>query len=388
GDRTALNMTDRTLTAMRQGGIYDHLGYGFHRYSVDEKWLVPHFEKMLYDQALLAIAYTEAWQVGGRDLFRRTAEEIFSYVLRDLTAPEGGFYSAEDADSEGEEGRFYVWRPEEITTVLGPELGELFGRYYGVSEKGNFEGGRSVLHLSQPLSAMVKNLGLAGDDWQPKLSEAAQRLLAHRNTRPRPSKDDKIITAWNGLMISALAKAGRAFADYLPRQAATRAADFILANLMTPDHRLLRSWRQGRTSSQGFLEDYAFFIWGLIELYEAGSGEKYLAEARELTRVMIDMFEDRDGGGFFFTGTENELLIARKKETYDGAIPSGNSVTAMNLLRLGRLTGESSWTALAERLLKTFTAILEEYPMAHTHMLMAVEQALTPNPAANGSKII
>ncbi|MEW6267529.1 MAG: thioredoxin domain-containing protein [Thermodesulfobacteriota bacterium] len=378
-DRTALPMVDKTLTAMRRGGIYDHLGFGFHRYSVDEKWLAPHFEKMLYDQALLALAYTEAWQVTGRPLYRRTVEEIFSYLRREMTSPEGGFYTAEDADSQGREGLFYLWRPEEIESVLGPDLGRLFIRIYGVTPAGNFEGGLSVLHLGRPWAELANGEGLTEIELTDLMEQARDKLFQTREKRVRPFKDDKVLTAWNGLAIAALAKAGQVLVRPEYIGLAARAADFILDRLGTGQGRLLRRYRLGEAVQAAYQEDYAFLAWGLIELYQAGFEIGYLEEAIRLTRLMLDLFWDRERGGLFFTGAENERLIARKKETYDGALPSGNSVAALNLLRLGRLTGADDLETKAHEILKAAAGDLTKYPLAHTHLLMALDFTLGPN---------
>jgi hypothetical protein len=379
GDPQARKMTERTLEAMRHGGIFDHLGLGFHRYSVDEKWLIPHFEKMLYDQALLAIAYTEAYLALGKEEYGKVTREIFTYILRDMTSPEGGFYSAEDADSEGHEGRFYVWRPEEIKRHLGKEEGELFCRVYGVSPEGNFEEGTSVLHIPRPVEHFA-----AGEKMDPKelgkiLDRGRERLFHVREKRIHPLKDDKVLTSWNGLMIAALAKGYQALGDPLFSDAACRAADFILGRMRTPQGRLYRRWREGEVAISGFLEDYAFLVWGLIELYEATFRVRYLEEAIHLNQLMIELFGDKERGGFFFSGKDNESLITRQKELYDGATPSGNSVAALNLLRLARMTGKIDLDKEVEGLLRAFSSTVAESPMAFTQFLNFLDFYLGPS---------
>ncbi len=325
-DSTALEMVEKTLEAMRRGGIFDQIGFGFHRYSVDSEWLVPHFEKMLYDQAMLAMAYTEAFQVTGKDNFAQVAREIFTYVLRDMTAPEGGFYSAEDADSEGKEGLFYVWTPKEIKDQLGEKLGGLVCRFYDVTEAGTFEEGRSIPHMPLSLKAFAELEGFSLTKFEASLEDARHRLYQVREKRVHPLKDDKVLTSWNGLMIAAFAKGYQVFGDQEYADAAKRAADFVLKNLKATDGRLLRRYRQGDAAYPAYLDDYVFLVWGLIELYEATFDVSYLEEAVTLNSAMVDIFWDKQDGGLYFTGTGNEQLITRSKEIYDGAIPSGNSV--------------------------------------------------------------
>ncbi len=348
GDARALEIVGTTLRKMYGGGIYDHLGNGFHRYSTDPMWLVPHFEKMLYDQAMLAIAYLEAHQATGNSFYGEVAEEIFTYVLRDLASPEGAFYSAEDADSEGEEGTFYVWKKDEITEVLGEEDGKIFCERYGVTGSGNFEG-KNVLHISSETGA--DEVGL---------DTMKEKLLTIRSKRPRPMLDDKILTDWNGLMIAALARGTRVTGDPAYAAAAAKAADFILGGMRTSEGRLLHRYRDGESAIPGYLDDYAFLIWGLIELYEATFDAKWLSEALVLAGGMIELFGDREDGrgGFFFTGRDAEKLIVRTKEVYDGAVPSGNSVAALELLRLGRMTGRTDLESAADALMEEFSGQL------------------------------
>jgi uncharacterized protein YyaL (SSP411 family) len=368
-----------TLNAMRNGGVFDQIGFGFHRYSVDSKWLVPHFEKMLYDQALLAIAYLEAYQLTGKAEFARVAREVFAYVLRDMTGPDGGFYSAEDADSEGKEGLFYVWTSEEVKKHLGEKVGDLFCRFYGISEAGNFEGGLNILHKQIPLQAFATRGGLDVQELEEILEEARRRLFDVREQRIHPLKDDKVLTSWNGLMIAALAKGHQLLGDQVYAQAAGRAADFIAKNLKDAGGRLLRRYRHGNVTHAGYLDDYAFLVWGLIELYEATFDISRLEEAIALNREMIDIFWDMEGGGLYFTGTGNEKLITRSKDLYDGALPSGNSVAAMNFLKLGRMTGNIELEQKADEITRTFSREIGQYPIACTHMLNALGFMIGPS---------
>ena len=377
-DVSALDMVERTLVEMRKGGIFDQVGYGFSRYSVDERWLVPHFEKMLYDQALLAMAYLEACQATGKKLYGEAAREIFTYVLRDMTAPDGGFYSAEDADSEGREGWFYLWTPDEVHRVLGPELGELFCRYYDISSAGNFEHGKNIAHITSPMQSFAEQRGLQLEELQRLLEDARNRLHAAREERVHPLKDDKILTSWNGLMIAALAKGYQVLGDSAYAAAAGKAANFLLETMRDPSGRLLRRYRDGQVAYRGYLDDYTFLVWGLLDLYEAAFDIRYLEEALRLNGEMLELFWDEPNGGCFFTAHDGEQLIVRDKDIYDGAVPSGNSVAALNLLRLSRMTGDVSLEQKAERMLQAFSGLVGDYPMAYTQFLNAVEFALGP----------
>jgi uncharacterized protein len=378
-DSRAREIVTKTLEAMRFGGIFDQIGLGFHRYSVDAQWLVPHFEKMLYDQALLAMAYTEAYQAWQDPFHAQVIREIFTYVLRDMTAPEGGFFSAEDADSEGREGLFYVWKPEEVTKVLGPELGALFCRCFDIQPGGNFEEGESIPHLPVSLSQAAAREKVPLEELTRKLEAARQTLFDLREQRIHPLKDDKILTAWNGLIIAALAKAAQALGEPAFARAAARSAAFILKKMRDPSGRLYRRFREGHLANPGYLEDYAYLIWGLIELYEATFELDFLQEAITLNRMAIDLFWDEEQGGFFFTARDGEPLIAREKEIYDGAVPSGNSVGLLNLLRLGKITGEADWSEKADQLLRNFSAAISGYPMAYTQLLNALDWVVGPS---------
>lgn len=360
----ALSMVEKTLASMYRGGIYDHVGYGFSRYSTDRKWLVPHFEKMLYDNAGLAIAYLEAYQATEKKQYGEVAKQIFEYVLRDMTSPEGGFYSAEDADSEGVEGKFYVWSPKEITEILGEDAAVEFNGYYGINEKGNFEE-KSIpnfLHNKEAFNNITANPIV---DYRRKVHEV-------RETRVHPHKDDKILTAWNGMMIAALAYGSRVLENKSYLEAAERAAAFVRSRLIREDGRLLARYRDEEAAYLGYLEDYAFLVWGLIELYEASYKPEYLKLALELNGDMQKYFHDEENGGFYIYGRDSEELIVRPKDVYDGAIPSGNSVAAMNLFRLSRLSGDSDLEDVAYEQLNSFGAIIDGYPMGHSYMLMAL----------------
>ncbi len=376
-DPTALEIVEKTLDRMGRGGIYDQLGGGFHRYSTDEYWLVPHFEKMLYDQALLAIAYTEAYQATGNAFYAEILRGIFNYVLRDMTSPEGGFYSAEDADSEGVEGKFYVWTPDEVMKVLGEKDGKIFCDFYDVSKEGNFEE-KNILHVDKEINAFAKLEGIKLEMLQEMISKARAKLFTVREKRIHPHKDDKILTAWNGLMVAALAKGAQALNEPKYAQAAMRAADFVLNTLRQKDGSLLKRYRQGEAAIPGHLDDYTYFVWGLIDLYEATFEVKYLKTAVELNKLMIDDFRDEKGSGFFFSGKRNEQLIAQTKEIYDGATPSGNSVAFMNILRLSRMTGNPDLANISGQLMRTFAETVNNYPSGYAQFLCALDFALGP----------
>jgi uncharacterized protein len=385
GDERALTMLSRTLDAMRCGGIYDHVGFGFHRYSTDAAWLVPHYEKMLYDQALLTIAYTEAFQAMETPLYRDTAREILTYVLRDMTDTGGGFYSAEDADSEGQEGKFYLWTESEIRKVLPPHEAEQVITAFNVHPEGNFvdpvaghSDGENILHLVGPLDQVAGDAKTTPQELRRCWEAARPKLFACREQRIRPHKDDKILTDWNGLMIAALARAAQAFDEPRYAQAARRAADFILTRMRTPDGRLLHRYRDGQAAVNAHLDDYAFLVWGLIDLYEATFEIGYLRAAIDLNAQMIAHFWDAKHGGFYFTADDGEELIVRQKEIHDGAIPSGNAVAMLNLLRLGRMTSAPDMEAMAASLGRAFSESIRRTPAAHTEMMVAADLALGP----------
>jgi uncharacterized protein YyaL (SSP411 family) len=385
GDKRALMMVEMTLQNMRRGGIYDHVGFGFHRYSTDLRWLVPHFEKMLYDQALLAMAYIEAYQATGKKQYGETAREIFTYVLRDMNAPEGGFYSAEDADSEGEEGRFYLWTEKEIRGILPAEEADLVIRILSMQQGGNFKQeatgiktGENIPHRTGPFSALAQDLGMVPEELKECLEIAREKLFAVRESRVHPHKDDKILTDWNGLMIAALAKGAQAFRDPLYVDAAKRAVEFILEKMRDPNGRLYHRYRDAEAAIPAFLDDYAFLIWGLMELYEATFEPGYLRRAIEFNDCMITHFWDSGTGGFYFCADDADTILVRKKEIYDGAIPSGNSIAALNLLRLSRLTGSPEYEEMAIRLVRAFSKMISEAPAAYCQCMVALDFALGP----------
>ncbi|MFC4075955.1 thioredoxin domain-containing protein [Salinithrix halophila] len=375
-EEKALEMVEGTLEAMRRGGIYDHVGFGFARYSVDKEWLVPHFEKMLYDNALLAYAYLEAFQVTRKETYAQTVREIFTYVLRDMTDAEGGFYSAEDADSEGVEGKFYVWTPAEVTEILGEQEGTLFCSCFDITADGNFEGHSIPNLIGRDLPAVAEEHGLNEEELARRLEAARKKLFEAREQRIHPHKDDKVLTSWNGLMIAALAKGARVLGEERYAEAAGKAAIFIRKRLTREDGRLLARWRDGEAAIPAYVDDYANLAWGLIELYEATFEPDHLKEALKLSEAMLDLFGDEKEGGFFFYGKDGEELLTRTKETYDGATPSGNSVAALNLIRLARFTGDPEWESRAETQLKAFAGSVKKAPIAYSFYLTALQFAL------------
>ena len=381
GDAKALAMVEKTLDSMQRGGIFDQIGFGFHRYSTDPQWLVPHFEKMLYDQAMLAMAYTEAYQATHKSAYRVTAERVFEYVLRDMRAPNGAFYSAEDADSEGREGKFYLWREAEIRALLGDDA-DLFIAAYGVEKGGNFQGDEvhaNILHVAKTPAAIASERKLPRREVEQRLDAARKKLFATRERRVHPPKDDKILTDWNGLMIAALAEAAQTFnrPDY--DAAARRAANFLLRTMRTKDGRLLHRFRDGDAAIAGKLDDYAFLAWGLLNLYESSFDILYLQAAIDLQRVPQRHFADVTSGGFFLTADDAEQLLTRPKESYDGAIPSGNSVVLLNLIRIGRITGDLSYEIEADKLIRAFSADVTRSASAHTGFLLGLDFALGPS---------
>ena len=384
GESSALAMVERTLRAMRKGGIFDHIGYGFHRYSTDREWLLPHFEKMLYDQAMLAVAFLETHQAtDGKDpLFAQVAEEIFTYVLRDMTSPEGGFYSAEDADSEGHEGKFYVWSTQELVRVLGEEDAALFAAAYNVREDGNFHdeatgavSGENIPHLRLALHDFAQSHAIDEYELRARLSVMRERLFNHRETRIHPLKDDKILADWNGLMIAAFAIGGRVLDNALYTQAAERSLSFILETMSLPEQngtkRLLHRYRTGEAAIPAFLDDYAFLAHGALELYQTTFNIQHLKTAQMLADEMIRLFYDTSEGGFHFSAADNEALLMQTKEGYDGAIPSGNSIAASVLARLGKLTSNRAYQDCALRTIERFAAQIQHHPTGFAQMLMA-----------------
>ena len=383
-EKKALEMAEKTLRAMRVGGIFDQIGFGFHRYSTDAEWLVPHFEKMLYDQALLALAYTEAFQATGAGKFKVTAKESLAYVLRDLASPEGGFYVAEDADTEGEEGKFYLWTEEEIKKALPPADADLAVRLFGVKAGGNYaeagrkRNGRNILHLAEPLDQVASESQLTVDELILRLGRIRNMLFKAREKRVRPAKDDKILADWNGLMIAALAKASSVLGEPRYLQAAVKAAGFFLEKMRDKNGTLYHRYAKGERAIEGFVDDYAFLVWGLMEIYESSFEEAYLEKAVELTNTMISRFWDSEDGGFYSTAKDADNAVPRRKEVYDGAVPSGNSVALLNLLRLSLLGGDAKFKELASQVIRVFSEDVKRSPAAHTFMLVGVDFAVGP----------
>lgn len=368
----ALEMAEKTLEAMYRGGMYDHVGYGFARYSTDKRWLVPHFEKMLYDNALLAYVYLEAYQVTGKTLYAEIAESVFAYVLRDMTSPEGAFYSAEDADSEGVEGKFYVFSREEIEEALGKEDMHSYCNVYGITPEGNFEG-RSIPNLLKGLpDDLAEELGMNPLGLRTRMEEWREKLYAYRERRVHPAKDDKVLTAWNGLMIAALAKGAKALQKPEYAQAAARAADFIWTKLRREDGRLLARYRDGEAAYPAYVDDYAYLLWGLTELYEATGQPEHLRRAIELKDGLLALFQDEERGGFFFAGTDGEELPVRTKELYDGALPSGNAVALRMLLKLSAVTQDAGLRETAIRTARLLAGAAGQYPPGYAMALLGV----------------
>jgi uncharacterized protein YyaL (SSP411 family) len=386
GEGEALEMVEKTLQAMRRGGVYDQVGFGFHRYATDRRWLVPHFEKMLYDQALLAAVYIEAFQATGKEEYAETARELYAYVLRDMTDKGGGFYSAEDADSEGEEGKFYLWTPGEIKEALAPEEADLVIKVFNITEGGNFledateaEIGRSILHLSHPISEAAAGSNMSLPELGRRLEMAREKLFAYRQKRIHPLKDDKVLTDWNGLMIAALAKGSRALDEPEYARAAANAIEFIFDKMLDSNGQLLHRYREGEAVVPGHLDDYAFLIHGLIELYETTFEVDYLKKALVLNGYLLDHFWDDKNGGFYFTADDGEGLLIRQKEIYDGAIPSGNSIAMLNLLRLAGLTADLHLEEKAVVLGRAFVENVRQMPSAYTQLMVAVDFAVGPS---------
>ncbi len=371
-----LEMARLTLARMAGGGMYDHVGGGFHRYSTDERWLIPHFEKMLYDNALLAVAYLEAFQATGDRDFAVVVRGTLRFLTRDLAAPDGAFYSATDADSltpdgRREEGYFFTWTSEELRSALGADLARIVGRYYGVDDRGNV-GGRTVLHAADSPAAAARSLSMPEGELRAVLPEAAERLYRARSVRPAPARDEKILTAWNGLAVSAFSRAGLVLGDPGLVEQATKAALFLRENLVC-DGRLRRVYKDGRRGEKAYLEDYALLVAGLLDLYEAGGDARWLEWAIELDAVLDERFEDKNQGGFFLTGDDHERLPIREKSGFDGAEPSGASVAALDLLRLAEWTADDRYRRRAERVLRYADGTLRQSPAALSEMLLAVD---------------
>jgi uncharacterized protein len=369
-----LDMVLKTLDSMALGGIFDFVGFGFHRYSTDRKWLLPHFEKMLYDQAMLSMAYIEAYLITKEEKYKRTTEKVFEYVLRDMKSPEGALYSAEDADSEGEEGKFYVWSVDEIISILGEEDGSLALELFSFDREGNFKEeatgeklGVNIIYLSKEPDSRENE----------KLENIRRKLYEEREKRVRPHRDDKILVDWNGLMIVSLSMGGAAFGNEKYIRAAEEAADFIIESI-EKNKGLMHRFREGEWKVTANIDDYSFLIWGLLELYQATFKVKYLKKAIDLMKEQINIFWDENSGGFFFTSTREEEVLFRTKEVYDGAIPSGNSVSLLNLLKLGRITGETFFDEYGNKLQQAFSKTVGEVPIGYTQMLIGIDFSLGP----------
>jgi len=386
GDTQALAMVSNTLEQMRLGGVYDQVGFGFHRYSTDAEWLVPHFEKMLYDQAMLVFASTEAWLATSNPVFERTAREIITYVLRDMTSPEGAFYSAEDADSEGEEGLFYLWTTDEIERTLGKEDAAFAASVWNFESEGNYSDevkgrltGRNIPHLGQSHQDMARSLKMTEEDFEQRLESVRSRLFEVREKRVHPLKDDKVLADWNGLMAASMAFAGRVFDEPEWIQAAQKAIDFVLEEMRNDGGRMLHRYRDGDASIPAFLDDYVFMTTAMLELYDATFEPIYLERAVKLQQQTHELFWDTDRGGFYFTAADNEELLVRQKEVYDGAIPSGNSTAADNYVRLARLTSDTEYLQGADHIFAAFSSEANQLPSAHSQLMSALQRGVGPS---------
>lgn len=362
-DDEILTIIDKTLEGMYKGGIFDHIGFGFARYSTDIRWLVPHFEKMLYDNALLSMAYVEAYKLTKKELYKRVADNIFTYILRDMTSKDGGFYSAEDADSEGREGKFYLWSLEEIENILNEEEFKLYTRFYDITTDGNFEGDNIPNLIDTDLKELVP--------YEEQLERIRKKLFNYREERIYPYKDDKILTSWNGLMIASLALGGRLLDNKRYIECSEKALKFILKNLIDEEGRLYTRYRDKHRAHKGIIDDYAFLIWAIIECYESTFKIEYLKTAIKLADEMIELFWDEENEGFFLYGNDDEQLIIRPKEIYDGAIPSGNGVASLVLLKLYYITDLDRYVNIVDRNFKVFGGKIKENPMYYLFSLIA-----------------
>ena len=376
-DDSSKQMALRTLRQMRLGGIWDHIGGGFHRYSTDEKWLLPHFEKMLYDQAMLLLAYTEGWRLCGDPLFKETCYRIFGYLNTNMRSSEGAFYSAEDADSEGEEGKFYVWKKQEIFDHLTKEKAELFCSVYNIKEEGNFRDeasgqvtGQNIPHLKERLSEYASKHSLNFEKLEKSLTQIRTELFDIRKDRVPPLLDDKILTDWNGLMLSAFATAGAVFNDSEFTDTAVEIESFISSKLVSSDGQLLHRFRDGDAGIDAMADDYTYFVWGLIELHQTTQDPIYLEKAIHFQSEFSKEFSDKEHGGYFFTSSNTETPLGRQKEIYDGALPSSNSVAALNGFRLARLTGNTDYETESERIFSAFSEVIKDNPSAYTFALI------------------
>ncbi len=378
GSERVLNMVELTLQKMARGGMYDQLGGGFHRYSVDGVWLVPHFEKMLYDNALLARLYLHTYQLTGRIFYRHIVEETLDYVIREMTHADGGFYSTQDADSEGVEGKFFLWTPDEVKAILGDADGEIFCRAYDVRPGGNFEG-KSILNIPTPFEEVAKELEIPLTELDEILDRGRQKLFTEREKRIKPARDEKILTAWNGLMLAAFAEAARVLdrADY--REVAIKNAEFVLST-MQQEGRLFRTWKAepGQAKLMGYLEDYAFYADGLLALYQTTFEPRWFQEARSLMDVVLARFQDKENGGFYDTADDHEKLVVRPRSLQDNATPCGNSMAVRTLLMLAAYTGQADYEAPAVKALVSLQQAMSQYPSAFAHWLGALAFVTAP----------
>jgi hypothetical protein len=388
GDKTVLEMVEKTLNQMRRGGIYDQLGFGFHRYSTDAHWLVPHFEKMLYDQAMMALAYLEAFQATGASRYGMAAREVLDYVLRDLASPEGGFFSGQDADTEGEEGKYYVWTMEEVVAVLPPADADLAVHIYGLKTEGNFQdetgkpSGKNILHFDENLGDLAPYKGLTLEELISRVHGIRDALFEERKKRAAPAVDAKVLTDWNGFVVAALARAGQVLGEMRYLNAAKQTVEFFLNKMRDENGMLFHRYAKGERAVEGFLDDYAFLAFGLIEVYEACFEDRYLQAASELTEAMVTRFWDAKTGGFFFTQKDPAASMPRIKQVYDGSIPSGNSVSLHDLLWLSRLTMNPNYEDLAARLVMAFSNEVNGMPEAYTWLLSGVDFFVGPSLSA------
>jgi uncharacterized protein YyaL (SSP411 family) len=373
--KLAIEMVETTLTKMAKGGIFDHLAGGFHRYSVDNHWLVPHFEKMLYDNALMSIVYTEAWQVTKNPIFKDTVIVTLNWLIKEMRDSRGGFYSAQDAESDGDEGLYYLWTFDELKNILDKKELEIMSKRFGISKKGNFEEAQNILHIEKESILISRELQIPEDEVKRIIGESIKTMQNHRRKRVRPSKDDKILTSWNGLIISALAKAYQVFEEETYLKVAEDASSFIQRHLIQED-RILRRWRDGEASIDGFLEDYAFFVMGLIDLYESNFSQNHLELAKSLSEYMIEQFRDNEQGAFYTTKKDKSDLIIRLKERHDGAMLSGNGVAAINLARLGVLLSDEKFLSFSKESIKGYWGVLDSYPESNGQMLSALDFVL------------
>ena len=381
----SLKMVLQTLDCMRKGGVYDHLGFGFHRYSTDSRWIVPHFEKMLYDQALLAMAYTEAFQVIGKKEYTQTVHEIFEYLIREMISPEGGFYSAQDADSEGEEGKFYLWTESEVRELLDGKTADIICQVFNINRNGNFidsvtgkQSDENILYMQESVSELAQDLGIEDGKLEETINNAREILFNARAKRIRPQTDDKILTNWNGLVIVALAKAAQVFDCPQYCDMAKKCVDFILRYMLDSDYKLMHIYREGEAKGPSYIDDYAFFIWGLIELYETTFDASYLQTALNLNDYALKHFWDYKNNGFYFTSDDAETVILRQKEIHDSVTPSGNSVSMMNMMRLARITADTDMEKKASSIIAAFYDNVETNPSGYSYLLSAYDFVYGP----------